>query len=269
MLTADEAHGLKKRKSLAGWAAPLGAAGGVGWATLSPELAIMPADRLLNRGHAVADPAEILAMREMARLRHPPEMSYLQGRPGHEHDLDDFSSGFTQWNPKPRGGGIDYDKPSILLGRQARPWVAAHELGHAKFIEQHPGLGRMTMDYYNPNVPLLGGVLPSMLPTRKLGRTAALLGTLGSLPTVASEIGASHYGGKLLAQQSGNKLDYLKAYGGVPTYLAAAAAPLAAYGIASSLGRWDKDDEEKKRTQAPGLKKAAGDWCASLMAHWQ
>lgn len=259
MLTEEAKREKRQHDLRAGIAAPAGSLGGLAWATLAPPAALMPADLLLNRGRPVADLGEMAKLRESAQFQHKPPVYYLEGKqPGHERDFDDFTGGFTTWNKGEQG--IDYDNPSVLIGRQARPWAWAHEFGHQKFIENHPTLGRMGMDYYNPNVALLGSTLPSLMPTRNAGRLAAILGALGSLPTVASELGASHEGGKLLAQQSGNKLDYLKAYGGVPTYLAAAAAPLAAYGIASGLGRWDKDDKKKE-------KHAADDWCTRLVEH--
>lgn len=139
--------------------------------------------------------------------------------------------------------------------------TAAHEAGHLKQRDVG-GINTLTDYLYQPlhmkRVALPASALVAALPSRRLARIAAIAGTAAMTPTLLHEIVGSHYGGKMLAKHLGGSwMDKAKHYGstykGVPTYAAAAAAPLLTYWIASALGRWKDEKKKEKRNERERL----------------
>jgi hypothetical protein len=230
----------RRKKYLRYAAAPAAMLGGLGWAGMAPAAALAPVN-YMSHFQPAADAHQILELGRLAELHDQPALTWDQD--------PSYEGGRTAFRNDGQG---NWSSPQIDIGRQARPWVPAHELGHVKSQEVNPGVTGFTTRFYNPLAGPLGAMAAPLAPTRNLARAVAAMSVGASLPMLANEVMASHYGGKLLARQSGHNLDYLKAYGGVPSYAAVAAAPLVSYLIASKLGRWDKkreDDLEPEPTQ--------------------
>lgn len=135
----------------------------------------------------------------------------------------------------------------INLGVFADEGVAAHELGHTM-----QGKTNLKINGYGKLINA-GSILPTLTAAAlsdrdgdaldTIGRTGAIVGTLGGLGTAASEIHASYKGSKFLKKGWRNKI---RAYQGVPTYLAAAATPGLTYLAANKAKRYFQKRDDNK-----------------------
>ena len=138
-----------------------------------------------------------------------------------------------QFNPQSR-------MVSAPKGFHLQTGQVAHELGHAqdKVIKAlgHNYVGLMhVLGQYGPAAGVLGAV---SMPDEQSSKQIAAMGTAATAPMLAHELYASARGAKLL-RQSVKKVPMkavLRAFQGLPTYGAVAAAPLTAYAIRKHMG---------------------------------
>jgi hypothetical protein len=105
--------------------------------------------------------------------------------------------------------------------------VLAHELGHKEGMRKYPMITKAH------RAGMLAGLIGStgvpMLNNKEHSANSAILGTLGFGTVLGSELDASTRGYKMLRNLGRSRLSALKAFIGVPTYLAAAATPALEY----------------------------------------
>ena len=127
----------------------------------------------------------------------------------------------------------------------------AHEMGHAdvdkKLNMTDLNHGLYSLGHMGPIAPLAAASIPAVLQNKRHARIAASVAGLLSLPMLANEIGASAYGYKRLGAMSDlTWRDKIKAFSGVPTYAASAAAPLLAYKVKDMLHGYDEEEDTRK-----------------------
>ncbi len=147
-----------------------------------------------------------------------------------EKDNDIFSKIIKSNPDKEVGlheGGSHYNPKSDKINLNFyhnNPGVLAHEMGHAK--------GGKPLILANILGKLMGyaGTGTTLLTSDEdLGRNAAIAGTIGLGGTLASEIDASRRGYSMIRNLGGSRGKALKAFMGLPTYLAAATSPILAH----------------------------------------
>jgi hypothetical protein len=146
--------------------------------------------------------------------------------------------------------------------------ILAHELGHARSIGRL-GPGKLPYLLARGYAPAIGagyatlkGYQGAFLDDPKMALTGAAVASASMVPMVADEMIASGIGSKLLKDADpGYKrgLKALSSWRGVPTYLAAALAPFAAYGLAKKWGAFDKKPTKQKKSLDKMLKKSSED----------
>lgn len=142
--------------------------------------------------------------------------------------------------------------------------ILAHELGHARQRKLLLDRWFKTLRGAGAAATAYGGLAPFLRSDPDNARNDALIGTAGMLPTLGVEFDASLRGSNLmkrLAQQEGtwskmkllDKLKYrLGAFKGFPSYLAAAALPLASYGTMRGLGGYNRKPQQTADTSGFG-----------------
>lgn len=122
-----------------------------------------------------------------------------------------------------------------LNHKHYNPGVLAHEYGHVQ--------GGKPLAYTNGVGKLVGGLgtLTAILSGNEdTGRNAAIAGSIGMAGTLASELDASRRGYNVLRSLGGSKGKSLKAFMGIPTYLASSLAPFIAYKAKQKTIGYDK-----------------------------
>lgn len=135
----------------------------------------------------------------------------------------------------PANPGIGISKPTIGHSwRVKNPGVLAHEIGHhmgGKWLMRGNVIGR-------PSIGL--GTAGALLSNNEdNSRNAAIAGTVGSVPMLASEFDASRRGAKLMRQMKlkGGRSAFI----GLPTYMLASSAPMLAHYGKKTLGGFKAD----------------------------
>ena len=157
--------------------------------------------------------------------------------------------------------GVKHVVQTPYAGSEA---ITAHELGHGRVNDLLGGRMRHltqftpTLAHWGAYGGAVGGALGSS--------TAATLGTLATLPNLAEEIAASHYGGMgrlrlnpggSLSQRAGN---YLGAYKGVPSYLTKAMMPSLTYGARKMIDRWRAPTQQGSNVKKAFLQELGDTW---------
>jgi Inorganic Pyrophosphatase len=136
----------------------------------------------------------------------------------------------------PKATDTSIPRSAITMDKKlASPGILAHELGHAagpRSLIYANAAGKLGMRF----APLIG------MATRNedTGRNAAIAGTVSGGATLASEFDASRRGYQNLRSLGSRRLPALRAGGGLPTYLLAAAAPMLMHYTKKWMGGYDK-----------------------------
>lgn len=145
----------------------------------------------------------------------------------------------------------------VVVGSEyvKKPAVWAHELGHASMGKKLPLSAQLFMGkgskYLGGTGAAAGAYLAGNLP-EEYSLPAALAGTALSAPMVGEELRASAVGSKYLTRAAKptkllSKIGLrLSPFVGVPTYLAGASAPLAAYQIRKWLNKRHRTPKNKR-----------------------
>jgi hypothetical protein len=129
--------------------------------------------------------------------------------------------------------------------------VTAHEMGHHLQPSWMKNMGaRLGL-----KGPMLGAAAPIISSDENIALAGAGAGTALAVPGIIGEFDASRRGTNLLKQVSGDDAwkrmgwkGRMSPYIGVPTYLAALAAPWLAYGTRKSMGGFDQDKPDLRDT---------------------
>lgn len=136
--------------------------------------------------------------------------------------------------------------------------VLAHEMGHVAIEKRLPGL-QLPAAALGKLGPSFGSLGTALAADDRTAKRMAILGSLSATPMLASELAASHIGGRALSTMHGGSLarrtrNYLSPYRGVPSYAAATLLPLATYG---SRQLFTKDKTAATNVTQSAVQKAA------------
>lgn len=149
------------------------------------------------------------------------------------------------------------------MGHYLKPGVLAHEMGHGSgnLLTAQQSARNNLLANAGSSLGFTAGLLASPFASTKTLGVIGGIGTGLSVPRLAEELRASWRGYNMLRDQGADFKTSIGAFAGVPTYMAAGAAPLipvATKAIVNSVSSKDKDtDKDKKKNKKKDMKKKA------------
>ena len=132
-------------------------------------------------------------------------------------------------------------KEVVLVKGMKAPGVLAHELGHAA-----GGKGMIAANVIGKQGLGIATLLSLLSRDKEDGKRGAMLGTALGGAILTSELDASRRGYRMLRDLGSGRKAALKAFIGIPTYLAATATPLLAHHTKSRMGGYDTEKRAAK-----------------------